>query len=178
MKKELQGFEEDPRANMQLRLLRATLKKTTKLEKPVYDGIKDSDFQKIMGIPDSMSHQLNKCLEEENIPESMTKEKTNLIQKDRQKGTISSNYRPIKCLRLMWKIAARRKSITRLYAEYYFTKNRKDAAREPKKQMIYCTLISTPSERIKLDEKYSHGIDPLQKNLAMVLIQKRTKMWS
>ena len=51
-----------------------------------------------------MAQQLNKCLQEANIPEWMTKVKTTLIQKDPRKGTIPSNYRPITCLPIMWKI--------------------------------------------------------------------------
>ena len=34
----------------------------------------------------------------------MTKEKTTLIQKDKNKGTAPNNYRPITCLLIMWKI--------------------------------------------------------------------------
>ena len=34
----------------------------------------------------------------------MAKERTVLIQKDPAKGAVSSNYRPITCLRLMWKL--------------------------------------------------------------------------
>ena len=34
----------------------------------------------------------------------MTKGRTVLIQKDSAKGTVASNYRPITCLPLMWKL--------------------------------------------------------------------------
>ena len=34
----------------------------------------------------------------------MTKEKTTLIQKDPRKETAPNNYRPIKCLPMLWKI--------------------------------------------------------------------------
>ena len=34
----------------------------------------------------------------------MTKGKITLIQKDSQKGTAVNNYRPIKCLPMIWKI--------------------------------------------------------------------------
>ena len=34
----------------------------------------------------------------------MTKGRTVLIQKDRSKGTVASNYRPITCLPLVWKL--------------------------------------------------------------------------
>ena len=45
-----------------------------------------------------MAIEMNRCQEETDIPERMTKEKTTLIQKDLQKGTAPNNYRPIKCI--------------------------------------------------------------------------------
>ena len=51
-----------------------------------------------------MAQQLNRCLQETEVPDWMTKGITTLIQKDPQKGNIPSNYRPITCLPMMWKI--------------------------------------------------------------------------
>ena len=39
-----------------------------------------------------------------NVPEWMTRGKTSLIMKDKEKGPIVSNFRPITCLPLMWKL--------------------------------------------------------------------------
>ena len=47
---------------------------------------------------------MNKCLQTALVPERMTKGRTLLIQKDPNKGTDPNNYRPITCLRMMWKI--------------------------------------------------------------------------
>ena len=47
---------------------------------------------------------MNKCLQTAHVPEWMTKGRTTLIQKDPNKGTAPSNYRPITCLPMMWKI--------------------------------------------------------------------------
>ena len=47
---------------------------------------------------------MNICLEETEIKEWMTKEETNLIQKDLQKGTVSNNCRPIMFQPMMWEI--------------------------------------------------------------------------
>ena len=51
-----------------------------------------------------MAIQLNECLAAGEVPEWMTRGRTVLIQKDITKGNITSNYRPITCLPLMWKI--------------------------------------------------------------------------
>ena len=38
------------------------------------------------------------------VPEWLVRGRTVLIQKDVAKGTVASNYRPIACLPLMWKL--------------------------------------------------------------------------
>ena len=47
---------------------------------------------------------MNKCTQKTDILEWVTKGKTTLIQKYSLKGTTSNNYKPIKCLLMMWKI--------------------------------------------------------------------------
>ena len=50
-----------------------------------------------------LTQYLAHCLEGD-TPEWMTKGRTVLIQKDKSKGIESSNYRPITCLPLVWKL--------------------------------------------------------------------------
>ena len=38
------------------------------------------------------------------MPSWFTKGRTALVQKDKRKGNIASNYRPVTCLPLMWKL--------------------------------------------------------------------------
>ena len=38
------------------------------------------------------------------MPSWLTRGRTSLLQKDKSKGNVASNYRPITCLRLMWKL--------------------------------------------------------------------------
>ena len=38
------------------------------------------------------------------VPSWSTRERTSLLQKDKSKGNVASNYRPITCLPLMWKL--------------------------------------------------------------------------
>ena len=47
---------------------------------------------------------MNRCLEDAQVPDWMTKGKTTLIQKDPSKGTTPNNYRVITCLPMMCKI--------------------------------------------------------------------------
>ena len=47
---------------------------------------------------------MNRCLQDAQVTDWMTKGKTTLIQKDPSKGTAPNNYRPITYLLIMWKI--------------------------------------------------------------------------
>ena len=48
--------------------------------------------------------QLKECLDSGFVPSWLTRERTSLLQKDKSKGNVASNYRPITCLPLMWKL--------------------------------------------------------------------------
>ena len=64
----------------------------------------DSGLKKLTSIHESLAIEINKCLEEVDIPKLSTKGETTRIQKDSHKGTTSENYRPETCLTLMRKI--------------------------------------------------------------------------
>ena len=48
--------------------------------------------------------QLKECLDSGFVPCWLTRGRTSLLQKDKSKGNVASNYRPITCLPLMWKL--------------------------------------------------------------------------
>ena len=48
--------------------------------------------------------QLKECLNSGFVPDWLTRERTSLLQKDKSKGNVASNYRPVTCLPLMWKL--------------------------------------------------------------------------
>ena len=45
--------------------------------------------------------QLKECLDSGFVPSWLTRGRTSLLQKDKSKGNVGSNYRPITCLPLM-----------------------------------------------------------------------------
>ena len=47
---------------------------------------------------------LNECVNKNHIPDWLTKGLTTLIVKDKTKGNVITNFRPITCLPLMWKL--------------------------------------------------------------------------
>ena len=48
--------------------------------------------------------QLKECLDSGFVSSWLTRERTSLLQKAKSKGNVVSNYRPITCLPLMWKL--------------------------------------------------------------------------
>ena len=68
------------------------------------DGVRGYWFKYFSSLHSSLASALQKCLDQGNVPEWMVKGRTVLIQKDPAKGTAASNYRPIACLPLMWKL--------------------------------------------------------------------------
>ena len=50
--------------------------------------------------------QLKECLDSGFMPSWLTRGRTSLLQKDKSKGIVASDYRPITCLPLMWKLLA------------------------------------------------------------------------
>ena len=48
--------------------------------------------------------QLKECLDSEFVPSWLTRGNSSLLQKDKSRGNVASNYIPITCLPLMWKL--------------------------------------------------------------------------
>ena len=85
-------------------LLRTTLKRISNRKAPGHDGIHGFWFKKFTSIHDRLALEMNRCLQDAQVPEWMTKGNTTLIQKDPSKGTTPNNYRLMTCLPMMWKI--------------------------------------------------------------------------
>ena len=71
---------------------------------PGPDGVQGYWFKAFDCLHKPMTDALQKTVIDENVPQWMVTGKTALIQKDPAKGTEVSNYRPIACLPLMWKL--------------------------------------------------------------------------
>ena len=71
---------------------------------PGPDGVQGYWFKAFDCLHKPIASALQKSVVEGNVPNWMVTGKTALIQKDPAKGTDVSNYRPIACLPLMWKL--------------------------------------------------------------------------
>ena len=61
-------------------------------------------FKKLTGLHSRLQECLQDCICQRNVLEWMVRGRTVLIQKDTAKGAQASNYRPIACLPMMWKL--------------------------------------------------------------------------
>ena len=61
-------------------------------------------FKKPNGLHTRLKSQLQDCLNQGTVPEWMVRGRTVLVMKDPKKGTVVTNYRPIACLPMMWKL--------------------------------------------------------------------------
>ena len=61
-------------------------------------------FKKFTALHQVFGRELQVCVVKGVVPDWMVKGRTVLIQKDSAKGTAASNYRPIACLPIMWKL--------------------------------------------------------------------------
>ena len=71
---------------------------------PGPDGVRGFWFKRFRSLHGVIMESSQDCLDSGSVPDWMIKRRTVLIQKDSCKGKVASNYRPIACLPLMWKL--------------------------------------------------------------------------
>ena len=84
--------------------VRAGVRRMANWKAPGPDGVMGFWFKKLPAVHEAMTEALQECVERGEVPAWMVKGRTVLIQKDPVKGRAVSNYRPIACLPLMWKL--------------------------------------------------------------------------
>ena len=92
-------------------MVRSGVRRLSNWKAPGPDGVVGFWFKKLTSLHSAMAGKLQLCLENGKVPLWMVKGRTVLIQKDPSKGTVASNYRPIACLPIMWKL------LTGMFAE-------------------------------------------------------------
>ena len=88
MTTKLEGLVEGPKAEIHIKLIKKTLKKISNWKTP-------GQWKKFTSIHDRLALEMNRSLQDVQVPDWMTKGKTILIQKDPRKGTAPNNLRPI-----------------------------------------------------------------------------------
>ena len=87
--------------------LRAVLKKMSNWKAPGPDLVQGFWLKNMTNMHARLVDQLNVCLTPGEVPQCMTKGRTLLFVKDPTLGNGASNYRPITCLPLKYKLLTR-----------------------------------------------------------------------
>ena len=111
IKKEMTNIRKQQDVTISLEDVKGGIRKMTNWKAPGPDWVRGFWFKKFPSLHENLTEALKDCLERGETPEWMVKGRTVLIQKDPVKGTLVSNYRPIACLPLMWKL------LTGIFAE-------------------------------------------------------------
>ena len=80
------------------------LRKVPNWKSPGPDGLLGYWLKNFTSCVDRIAKYFPDCLHVHNVPEWMTRGKTSLSIKDREKGPVVTNFRPITCLPSMWKL--------------------------------------------------------------------------
>ena len=140
-----------------------TLSKMPNWKSPGPDFVQGFWLKDFTSLHRRMTEQLSKCLEEGDIPNWMTEGRTVLIMKDKNKGTIASNYRPITCLPLMWKL------LTGLIAEemYEFLEKNDLLPQEQKGGRKKCRGTA---DQLYIDQMVLKEVKRRKRNVAMAWV--------
>ena len=111
VKSKFEGVGQQEKVVLQVADVKAGIRKMANWKAPGPDGVRGFCFKKFPSLHAPLTVALQACLDSGEVPPWMVKGRTVLIQKDSAKGTVASNYRPIACLPLMWKL------LTGIFAE-------------------------------------------------------------
>ena len=70
------------------------------------DLLQEFWLKNFSSLHETVRLQLKECLDSGFVPGWLTRGRTLMLQTDKSKGNIVSNYRPTTCLPLMWKLLA------------------------------------------------------------------------
>ena len=104
VEEEFKGIHQQEDLEILLEDIQVVVKKMTNWKAPGPDGVRGFWFKKFTSVHPVLCRTLNRCLTTGNVPDWMVTSRTVLIQKDPAKGNVASNYRPIACLPLLWKL--------------------------------------------------------------------------
>ena len=84
--------------------VRKEIRKMPNWKSPGPDGVQGYWIKNLSNLHNSIALQLDRCFQENNLLKWMVTGKTLLCIKEIPKGNLVSNFRPITCLPLIWKL--------------------------------------------------------------------------
>ena len=96
--------EEQEKVEITKEKIKKILRKMPNWKAPGPDCVQGFWLKNFKSIQEGLRGSLLKCFENGKLPTWMTRERTILMQKDKEKGLAANNYRPITCQPLVWKL--------------------------------------------------------------------------
>ena len=90
--------------HIEIKKVRKQIRKMPNWKSPGSDVVQRYWIRNLSNLHNSTALQLDRYLQENNLPKWMVTGKSLLCIKEIQKGTLVSNFRPITCLPLIWKL--------------------------------------------------------------------------
>ena len=149
-----------------IRKVRAQLRKVPNWKAPGPDCVQGYWLKNFKSLHGRIAHQLQGCVIQEDVPEWMTTGRTALIQKDQEKGNVASNYRPITCLPVMWKL------LTGIISEELYT-YLEETTTLPKEQKGCRRKSRGTKDHLLVDKMIMRNCKRRKTNLSMAWIDYR-----
>ena len=140
--------------------VKSVLAKIPNWKSPGPDLVQGYWLKNFTSLHERIAYQLNDCLKQGNVPSWMTRGRTVLIMKDISKGNIPSNYRPITCLPMCWKL------FTSMIAESIYTFS-DDSKLFPGEQKGCRKGSRGTNDLLYIDQRMMKEAKQRRKNLAM-----------
>ena len=104
VKKQLTGLGVQDNIHIEVTKLKKQMRKMPNWKIPGPDGVQGYWIKSLSNFHGNLTLQLNRCLQENNVPSWMVTGKTLLCAKELEKGNAVASFRPITCLLLLWKL--------------------------------------------------------------------------
>ena len=104
MEEELTGLGVKNNIHNEVTKLKKKVRKKPNWKSPNPDGVQGYWKKKLSNLHGNIALQLDRCLQENDVPSWMVTGKTLLCVKELEKGNAVANFRPITCLPLLWKL--------------------------------------------------------------------------
>ena len=106
LKKEGENRDKQESPEVTIKKIQKTLRSFPNWKTPGPDGVHGYWLKSFSSMHKYLAEYFHRLMQGDEISVWMTKGKTVFIQKDQDKGTVPSNYRPITCLPIVWKLLA------------------------------------------------------------------------
>ena len=127
---------------------------------PGPDLVQGFCLKNLSSLHERVKLQLKERLDSGFVPSWLTRRKTSLLQEDKSKDNMASNYRPITCLSLMWKL------LTGVIADQIYT-HLDQQKLSPEEQKEYRKDSRGTYDLLYIDKAVIKEVKSRNKNLAM-----------